>query len=85
MPEAVIAIIKRHVGGGITDAEAKKLGWPKDNYTPVTLEEKIVSYADKLVETFERAPIEDTVNKLKEKNVLRCLKELSSCIKNTNI
>ncbi len=87
LPEAVIAIIKRHVGGGITDAEAKKLGWPKDNYTPVTLEEKIVSYADKLVETFERAPIEDTVNKLKEKKmfdaaerVIKLHKEITNII-----
>jgi len=50
LPEPVISIIKRHVGGGITQKEAKKLGWPKDIYTPQTLEEKIVSYADKLIE-----------------------------------
>ncbi len=56
LPESVINIIKRHVGGGITNAEAKELGWPEDNYVPVTLEEKIVSYADKLVETSKRVP-----------------------------
>jgi len=59
--EDVISIIKRHVGGGITDQEAKKLGWPKDIYIPQTLEEKIVSYADKLIDGSRRVPIEKTI------------------------
>ena len=69
LPSSVIAIIERHVGGGITPAEAKEMGWPKGNYVPVTLEEKIVSYADKLVETSERVPIELTVNRLREQKL----------------
>jgi len=70
LPEPVILIIKRHVGGGITRAEAKELGWPEDNYMPVTLEEKIVSYADKLVEASdEHVPIEDTISKLRKHNL----------------
>ncbi len=50
LPEPIIRIIKRHVGGGITADEAKTFGWPKDVYVPQTLEEKIVSYADKLID-----------------------------------
>jgi uncharacterized protein len=61
LPEPVISIIKRHVGGGITASEAKKLGWPKDIYVPQTLEEKIVSYADKLIEGSQRIPIEKAI------------------------
>jgi uncharacterized protein len=61
LPEPVISIIKRHVGGGITASEAKKLGWPKDIYVPQTLEEKIVSYADKLIEGSRRVPIERAI------------------------
>jgi uncharacterized protein len=61
LPEPVISIIKRHVGGGITAREAKKLGWPKDIYAPQTIEEKIVSYADKLIEGSHRVPIERTI------------------------
>lgn len=49
VPEAVIMIIERHIGSGITAEEAKKLGLPERNFLPTTLEEKIVSYADKLV------------------------------------
>lgn len=64
LPDSVGSIIKRHVGGGITASEAKKLGWPEDVYVPITLEEKIVSYADKLVENAKRVPIEITIEKL---------------------
>ena len=64
LPNSVVSIIKRHVGGGITASEAKELGWKKDIYFPITLEEKVVSYADKLIENGERAPIEVTVEKL---------------------
>jgi uncharacterized protein len=64
LPKPVVAIIKRHVGGGITAREARKLGWPRDVYVPLTLEEKIVSYADKLVEGSRRVPIEVTIQEL---------------------
>ena len=64
LPDSVVAIIKRHVGGGITASEAEELGWPKDVYVPVTLEEKVVAYADKLIEKGKRAPIDITVEKL---------------------
>lgn len=68
LPESIISIIKRHVGGGISQNESKKLGWEKDLYMPVTIEEKIVCYADKLIEKSKIAPIENTINKLVEEN-----------------
>lgn len=63
LPESVIAIIKRHVGGGIVPKEAKRLGWPKDIYVPQTVEEKIVCYADKLVEGTRRVSIDKTIKR----------------------
>ena len=69
LPDSVVAIIERHVGGGLTDAEAKKLGWPPGNYMPTSLEEKIVSYADKLVETSGRVPIQLTIEKLRKEKL----------------
>lgn len=70
LPESIISIIKRHVGGGITQNEALKLGWKNDIYMPLTNEEKIVSYADKLIEKSKIAPIENTIEKLiKEKKI----------------
>ncbi|MCW4008645.1 MAG: HDIG domain-containing protein [Candidatus Bathyarchaeota archaeon] len=65
LPNAVISIIKRHVGGGITADEAEALGWPKDVYVPVSLEEKIIAYADKLIEKADVAPIDVTIEKLR--------------------
>jgi uncharacterized protein len=64
LPDPVILIIKRHVGGGIVAREARKLGWPRDIYVPQTLEEKIVSYADKLIEGSKRVSIERTIENL---------------------
>lgn len=61
IPEPVILIIQRHVGGGITGREARKLGWPRGVYVPQTLEEKIVAYADKLIEGSRRVSIEKTI------------------------
>jgi uncharacterized protein len=64
LPQSVISIIERHVGGGITADEAEKLGWPVKDYLPTTLEEKIVCYADKLIEGRKVVPIEKTLNSL---------------------
>ena len=70
LPESIISIIKRHVGGGITQNETLKLGWKNDIYIPLPNEEKIVSYADKLIEKSKIAPIENTIEKLiKEKKI----------------
>lgn len=64
LPETVVSIIGRHVGGGIPIDEAERLGWPVKDYLPRTLEEKIVAYADKLIEGLRRVPIEQTIEKL---------------------
>jgi len=63
LPESIVSIIECHVGGGITVDEAKKLGWPVKDYVPTTLEEKLVTYADKLIEGFRVVPIEKTIKK----------------------
>jgi len=67
LPEPVVSIIERHVGGGITTEEAKNLGWPVKSYVPETLEEKIVTYADKLIEGSERVSIQQTIKKFSKK------------------
>lgn len=64
LPNSVVSIIERHAGGGITIDEAKRLGWPVKDYLPQTLEEKIVTYADKLIEGSQRVEIERTIRKL---------------------
>ena len=68
LSDPLINIIKRHLGAGVTDHEAQQLGWPKDNYVPQTLEEKIVAYADKRIDKNKKVPIEKEIKKLQQKN-----------------
>ncbi len=69
IPQPVVSIIKRHVGAGITAEEAQWLGWPEDNYIPQTIEEKIVSYADKLIDNSKRIPVEVTIEQLRSEKM----------------
>lgn len=61
LPDTITRIIERHVGGGIPKDEAEKLGWHKKDYLPETLEERIVTYADKLIEGNQRVSIDETI------------------------
>jgi len=63
LPKSIVSIIECHIGGGISSDEAKRLGLPIRDYFPVTLEEKIVTYADKLIEKAKVVPIENTIDK----------------------
>jgi uncharacterized protein len=65
--DSLVHIVERHLGGGISAKEAREFGWPEGTYIPETLEEKIVSYADKLIEGERQVPIEKTVRKLEER------------------
>jgi uncharacterized protein len=68
LPDSVVRIIKRHVGAGITAEEAQWLGWPKEVYEPQTLEEKVVSYADKLIDASKRISIETEIKRLQDEH-----------------
>ena len=70
LPQPIINIIKRHVGAGITDEEANWLGWPKDIYVPQTIEEKIVSYADKRIDQGRVVPIETEIERLQREGMI---------------
>jgi uncharacterized protein len=50
LPPQVIDVMEKHIRGGLTKEEAKELGLPVKDYTLRTLEEKIVIYADRLVD-----------------------------------
>lgn len=45
---AIVLMVERHTGGGIDANEARTLGLPMKDYTPQTLEERIVCHADNL-------------------------------------
>ncbi len=64
----VVRIIQRHVGAGITAEEAKELGLPQDvDFMPRTMEEKIVTHADNLIDGVRRTSIELEIAHLKAK------------------
>ncbi|MBI4964470.1 MAG: HDIG domain-containing protein [Desulfomonile tiedjei] len=50
LPDAITTIMEKHVNAGLTEEEAHGLGLPRKDYSPNTIEEKIVIYADKLVD-----------------------------------
>lgn len=61
--EDVLNIIERHIGAGITEDEAVKLGLPKKSYLPQTLEEKIVAHADNLISGTKEVDLDFIIEK----------------------
>lgn len=58
MPPAVTAIMEKHIRGGLTEPEAIKLGLPVKDYTLARLEERIIIYADRLVDIIHDGIVE---------------------------
>jgi uncharacterized protein len=50
LPQPILDIMEKHVRGGLTPDEAVELGLPVKDYTLRTLEERLVIYADRLVD-----------------------------------
>jgi uncharacterized protein (TIGR00295 family) len=75
----VVEIVRRHVGAGISPEEAAALGFPPGDYIPRTLEQKIVGFADKLLDGDRARPFEEEVKRFVKKGHdvqrLRRLKE----------
>jgi uncharacterized protein (TIGR00295 family) len=63
----VIEIVRRHVGAGISAEEAVKLGFPPGEYVPRTLEQKIVCFADKMLDGDRARPFNEEVKRFVKK------------------
>ena len=50
LPDRVSAVMEKHIRGGLTEEEAIELNLPVKDYTLHTLEERIIIYADRLVD-----------------------------------
>jgi len=50
LPDEITAIMEKHIRGGLTETEARELGLPVKDYTLRRLEERIIIYADRLVD-----------------------------------
>ena len=67
--ESIAEIIRRHIGAGISIEEAQKYGFPKGDYVPRTLEQKVVCFADKLVSSEKIVPLEREAEKFRRKGL----------------
>lgn len=50
LPPEINAIMEKHIRGGLTESEAVELGLPVKDYTLRRLEERIIIYADRLID-----------------------------------
>lgn len=50
LPAEIICVMEKHIRGGLTEAEAVELGLPVKDYSLARLEERIIIYADRLVD-----------------------------------
>ncbi|MGC8681498.1 MAG: tRNA (cytidine(56)-2'-O)-methyltransferase [Thermoplasmata archaeon] len=65
-PIEVANIVKRHVGGGLEQEEAKKLGLKEFDLMPETLEEKIVCHADNLIKRDKKIKLEEVLEEYRK-------------------
>lgn len=65
--EKVVEVVRRHVGVGISADEAKTLGLPDLDYVPRTLEQRIVCFADKMVDSDVVRPFDVEVQRFVKK------------------
>ena len=63
LPNSICAVMEKHIRGGLTDKEAVELNLPVKDYTLYTLEERIIIYADRLVDiiTEDIVPINEEI------------------------
>ncbi|MBI3859682.1 MAG: HDIG domain-containing protein [Thaumarchaeota archaeon] len=67
MGPTVVEIVRKHVGAGISDQEAKALGFPDLDCVPKSAEEVIVCFADKMVDADSVRPFEEEVKRFQRK------------------
>lgn len=61
LPPEVCAVMEKHIRGGLTEAEAVEFGLPVKDYGLHRLEERVIIYADRLVDiiTEGKVPLKD--------------------------
>ena len=59
VPEELAKICETHILGGLDIEDARRFGLPEKDYLPVTIEEKIICLADKLMAGTKEVTIEE--------------------------
>ncbi|MDP2157356.1 MAG: HDIG domain-containing protein [Nitrospirota bacterium] len=82
LPKALTDIMEKHIRGGLTESEAKELNLPIKDYTLRKLEERIVIYADRLVDIITDGIVEIRDEKEAEARFEEILKSIPKYGKN---
>jgi uncharacterized protein (TIGR00295 family) len=69
LPDELVNIIERHICAGIPVEDSVGLGLPEKDYTPRTIEERIVAHADNLFEGKKRCKISRSVEILQNQGL----------------
>lgn len=71
-------LCERHIGAGIDeyDVESQKLDIPIKNYMPISVEEKVITYADNLIAGVNEISIYDAVKRFRNEVGERCAQRL---------
>lgn len=80
--DEVTQIILKHIRGGLTEPEAVELGLPVRDYTLKTPEEKIVIYADRMVDIYTDGIVPNTDEKDAENRFVEILQQYEKYGKN---
>ncbi len=67
LPDDLVNCIGRHIASGFTSEEAEALGLTKGDYMPVTLEDKVVNFADNLVSDRSIKTVAQAVERMRSK------------------
>ncbi|HEX9816871.1 MAG TPA: HD domain-containing protein [Candidatus Thermoplasmatota archaeon] len=68
-PESLCKCVERHTGGGLDLEDAIMLTLPPKDYSPVTLEEKLVCHIDNLFDGATRQPVAREIAWLRSRNL----------------
>lgn len=82
LPKDILAIMEKHIRGGLTEPEAIELNLPVKDYTLRKLEERIVIYADRLVDIITDGIVEVRNEKEAEDRFEEILKTIPKYGKN---
>ena len=82
LEEEIRQIILKHIRGGLSEAEAVELGLPVRDYTLRTPEEKIVIYADRMVDIYTDGIVPDADERMAEERFVEILKTYQKYGKN---
>jgi uncharacterized protein (TIGR00295 family) len=76
--ERAILCVERHTGAGIDAQEAKALALPVRDYTPRSLEERIVCHADNLYSGERRLTLDDVLAKYETKGLSSAARKIAA-------